>query len=112
MINVSIEDILKTTNWISSEDGTKVYDVIHQHLKAGEEVALSFKGGVFIVTPFLNAAIGRLYSGEFSEGDLTSRLKYVDCDEFASDKITRVVANAKAYYADPALHDSVNEGVS
>lgn len=94
---IMIKDIVGTTNWIQVSDGTKVYEHIQLALKDGYEVVLSFAGRTFVITAFLNAAIGKLYNGQFNDNDL-ARLTYAETDDSDMDKVSRVVANAKIYY--------------
>ena len=65
MKKVSIFEIVGSPNWIPTESGLKVFDAIYPVIKSGEGVELSFAGKTFVTTAFLNAAIGRLYDGEF-----------------------------------------------
>lgn len=94
---IVIRDVVGSANWIQVVDGTKVYEQILPALKDGKNVELSFKGRTFVITAFLNAAIGKLYNGQFSEGDI-ARLSYADTDESDMEKVNRVIANAKIYY--------------
>lgn len=104
---ISIKDVIGSANWIQVTDGTKVYEQILPALKAGKDVELSFSGRKFVITAFLNAAIGKLYNGQFSEEDL-ARLTYVDADVSDMDKVNRVVVNAKVYYKNnPEFRDEL-----
>lgn len=104
---IVIKDVVGSTNWIQVADGTKVYEQILPALKAGHEVVLSFVGRTFVITAFLNAAIGKLYNGQFSASDIT-RLTYEGADASDMDKINRVVANAKVYYEkNPQFRDEL-----
>jgi len=94
---IVIKDVVGSANWIQVADGTKVYDQIQPALMAGNEVVLSFAGRTFVITAFLNAAIGKLHNGQFSDDDL-ARLTYAETDASDMDKVERVVANAKIYY--------------
>jgi len=94
---IVIKDVVGSPNWIQVSDGTKVYDQIQPAIKAGSRVVLSFTGRTFVITAFLNAAIGKLYNGQFSDEDI-SLLSYADTDASDDDKIRRVIANAKVYY--------------
>ena len=104
---VVIKDVVGSANWIQVADGTKVYEQILPALKDGKNVELSFSGRTFVITAFLNAAIGKLYNGQFSDEDI-ARLTYADTDASDMDKINRVVANAKVYYKNnPEFRDKL-----
>lgn len=104
---IVIRDVVGSANWIQVSDGTKVYEQIFPALKAGGEVVLSFVGRAFVITAFLNAAIGKLYDGQFTEADLT-RLSYIEADASDLDKVRRVIENAKIYYKNnPQFRDEI-----
>ena len=44
----------------SIDDGEKLYQAIHKEIQAGSAVELDFTGVRSIITPFLNASIGKL----------------------------------------------------
>lgn len=94
---IIIKDVVGSANWLQTADGARVYAQIQPELKAGNEVVLSFAGRMFVITAFLNAAIGKLYNGQFSEEDL-SHLTYADTDASDMAKVNLVVSNAKVYY--------------
>lgn len=104
---IVIKDVVGSPNWIQVSDGAKVYDQIQPAIKAGDKVVLSFSGRTFVITAFLNAAIGKLYNGQFSEADI-SLLTYANTDASDNDKIQRVIANAKMYYKNnPQYRDAL-----
>ena len=47
-------------NFSSIDDGGKLYQTIHKELQSGGTVELDFTGVQSIITPFLNASIGKL----------------------------------------------------
>ena len=92
-----IKEIVGSANWIQVSDGAKVYAEIQPLLSTGTKVVLSFAGRDFVITAFLNAAIGKLYNGQFTEEQL-SLLSYANTDPSDDAKIRRVIDNAKLYY--------------
>ncbi len=44
----------------SLDDGGKLYQAIHKELQGGAQVELDFTGVRSIITPFLNASLGKL----------------------------------------------------
>lgn len=107
MKRINIIDVVGNPNWIPTELGLKVFEAIHPLIQSGEGVELSFAGETFVTTAFLNAAIGRLYNGDFTDDYLSQTFHPVDTTESDREKLTRVVANAKVYYAHPQIHDAV-----
>lgn len=94
---IIIKDIVGSANWIQVSDGAKVYAEIQPLLMAGSKVVLSFAGRAFVITAFLNAAIGKLYNGQFTDEQL-ALLSYANTEPSDDDKIRRVIDNAKLYY--------------
>ena len=99
---IIIKDIVGSTDWVQVADGLKVYEIIVSFLKDKEieSINLSFSGRKFVITAFLNAAIGKLYNGQFTADEL-DRLSFVDIEKSDKEKIERVIQNAKLYYANP-----------
>jgi len=100
-IPLKIYDIVGSPIWVSTGDGQRVYDKLKAAFKAGCSVELSFKNRQVLITAFLNAAIGQLYNGEFSENYLTENLTFTDIDDEDRKMLDRAVSNAKRYFADP-----------
>lgn len=101
MKHLIIKDIIGTDLAVSTENGNKVFEIVDQHLQSKEKVELDFAGITIMITAFLNAAIGSLYSkkeytGEFLNEHL--KLENVEPDDI---KLFRdVIQRAKEYFAD------------
>ena len=104
---IRILAVVDNPNWIRVEDGCLVYGQIAAALKQGEEVDLSFAGRGYMITAFLNAAIGQLYNGDFPTEFLKEHFHCVDTSEEDIEKINRVTANAKRFYAAQAAYSSI-----
>lgn len=103
---IIIKDVVGSANWLQTADGARVYAQIQPALKEGNEVVLSFAGRMFVITAFLNAAIGKLYNGQFG-GEELAHLSYADTDASDMEKVNLVVSNAKVYYRNnPQFRDS------
>jgi STAS-like domain of unknown function (DUF4325) len=100
-IILKIYDIVGGPVWVSSEDGQKVYEKLIAAFKSGRTVDLSFANRQIMITAFLNAAIGQLYNGEFSESFIQEHLNPVDiaADDLAM--LKRAVDNARNYFKNP-----------
>lgn len=104
-IKLKIYDIVGGPIWVAAEDGQKVYEKIKAAFDAHHAVDLSFVQRENLITAFLNAAVGQLYSGEYTEDFLNENLAYVDIDEDDQALVTRAVDNAKRYFSNRAGYD-------
>lgn len=102
---LKICDIVATPIWVSADDGQKVYERISAAFKSGCTVDLSFYGKENLITAFLNAAIGQLYNGEYTEDFLEGHLNFVDISESDRAMVERAINNAKRYFANRSTYD-------
>ena len=58
-MRVQIEEVVGE-NCESIDDGSKLYQAIYKELQSGAAVELDFTGVRSVITPFLNASIGKL----------------------------------------------------
>jgi len=105
-ISLKIYDIVGGPIWVSTDDGQKVYDKIVTAFKAGRAVELSFANRANLITAFLNAAIGQLYNGEFTEQFIRDNLTEVDIADDDRAMLTRAIENAKRYFANRSRYDA------
>lgn len=98
-LTLRILDIVGRPIWVSTDDGQKVFNKLKEAFHAGHAVELSFANGETMITAFLNAAIGQLWSGEFNEEFLKENLAFVDIGEDDRAMLDRAIANAKRYFA-------------
>jgi hypothetical protein len=105
-IPLKIYDIVGGPVWVSTTDGQKVYEKIVAAFKAGRAVELSFANRGNLITAFLNAAVGQLYNGEFTEDFLRENLTAVDITEEDRVMLGRAVDNAKRYFANQGRYDA------
>lgn len=100
MNHLIIKDIIKSDLAVSTEDGEKVFKKIDSHLQKSEKVELDFAGIRIMITAFLNAAIGSLYSNKAYTSDFLNEylnLKNVEKEDLKLFK--DVVKRAKEYFA-------------
>ena len=107
-ILVKISSIVGGGICVSSDDGHKVHDVIHEIITSGDRAQISFASVTRMTTAFLNSAVGQLY-GEFSEDFLKSRLAPpVDSEPWQLARLKLVVDRAKMFFsADEAIRAAV-----
>lgn len=93
---------------IIEQDGQKVYDVIHDHLKNGETVTLDFDGVSQFASPFFNFAIGQLLK-DIQEVDLRRLLQIQHLNETGRMVFERVIENAAKYHGDKDYRKIVDD---
>jgi hypothetical protein len=84
---------------IIKEDGQKIYDRIHEPLKAGKTVTLDFGGVAQFASPFFNFAIGQFLK-DIAEKDLRRLLQIENLNETGKLVVERVIENAARYHGD------------
>jgi hypothetical protein len=104
-ITLRIFDIVGSPIWVSTDDGQKVFNKITEAFKAGHAVDLSFAKDETMITAFLNAAIGQLYSGEYEETFINTNLNFSDISDDDRAMLDRAIANAKRYFANQQQYD-------
>ena len=105
-IPLKIYDIVGGPIWVSTEDGQKVYEKIVAAFKADRAVDLSFANRQNLITAFLNAAIGQLYNGDYTEEFLRENLTPVEISSEDQEMLDRAIANAKRYFANREGYDA------
>ncbi|MGI5925154.1 MAG: STAS-like domain-containing protein [Lentisphaeria bacterium] len=103
---LKIYDIVGSPVWVSTADGQKVYEKIVTAFKAKRKVDLSFLNRGNLITAFLNAAIGQLYNGDYTEAFLTANLAYTEITDEDRQMVDRAIENAKRYFANKPQHDA------
>lgn len=104
-IKLKIYDILGGPIWVAAEDGQKVYEKIKAAFAANHAVDLSFAQKENLITAFLNASIGQLYSGDYSDDFLNENLGFVDIEDSDRELLQRAVNNAKRYFSNRSGYD-------
>jgi ligand-binding sensor domain-containing protein len=110
-VTLKIFDIAGGPVWVSTEDGQKVFDKITAAFNASRSVDLSFANRENLITAFLNAAIGQLYSGEYDETFLKEHLAFSDITDDDRVMLERAIENAKRYFANRQAYDRAWEEV-
>lgn len=108
-VTLKIHDILDSPLWVSTDDGQKVYDKLTTAFKAHQIVNLSFSGRETMITAFVNAAIGQLYNGEYSDAFLSAHLNFIDISSDDLQMLSRAITNAKRYFANRPSYDQAWE---
>jgi hypothetical protein len=85
-------------NAVAQEDGQKLYEIVTEQLKSGQELQLDFHGVKIFASPFFNAAIGQLLK-DFGPDDLNRRLKFEHLSSVGQEVLKRVIENSKKYFS-------------
>ena len=100
MKHLIIRDIINSDLAVSTENGNKVFEIVDSYLQKKEKVQLDFAGVSIMITAFLNAAIGRLYSNKDYTGDfLNEHLKLENVQKEDRILFKDVIKRAKEYFA-------------
>ena len=109
-ITLRVYEVVGSGLCVASEDGQKVYDQLHQALKDGQKVRLSFQNVENLTSAFLNAAIGQLY-GVFPSTLLKESLSVSDMEKDDQALLKRVIDTAKQYFLDPKVIEAARQDV-
>ncbi|HOU99101.1 MAG TPA: STAS-like domain-containing protein [Bacteroidales bacterium] len=105
---ISIYNEVNGDSAISVDDGEKVFKKIDQALSNNLKVELDFQNINLIITAFLNAAIGQLYS-KYSSEELNNNLKLLNIKQEDIPLFQLVIERAKKYFENPqGFEDDVN----
>ncbi len=105
-IQLKIYDIVGGPIWVSTADGQKVYEKLVAAFMAERAVELSFANRGNLITAFLNAAIGQLYKGDYTEEFLGTNLAYTEITDEDRQMVDRAIDNAKRYFANKPRYDA------
>lgn len=100
-LSMSVFEVVGNGLCVAADDGHRVFEQVAAALRKGRPVELSFRNVASLTSAFLNAAIGQLYSGEFSDEQIRSLLKVVDMEQDDLALLKRVIDTARVYFKDP-----------
>lgn len=93
---------------MTSEDGERLHAVFREAFDRGESVDLDFAKTRIFVSPFFNAAVGRLLE-KYSRNEVRERLHFVNLPEAAAEPLRHSVENAERYYHDPNFRQALDK---
>jgi len=94
-------------NAISMQNGEKVYKMLRENIKEGQETTLDFEQISLFASPFFNASIGLLLK-DISIQQLQASLTFENLNEVGRDLLNHVISNAISYYGNSA---NVTKGI-
>lgn len=95
-------------NCITSEDGEKIYELIHSKLVTRNPVELDFTGVNIFASPFFNAAIGQLFK-DIQPATIESFLTLSGLNSVGQKLDCKVRENANNYYSNEIVRQAVGE---
>jgi hypothetical protein len=107
---IKIFDVVGGEAAITDTDGKLVYDKIDAFLSENVNVVLDFANVQFIITVFLNAAIGQLYKKYTSE-QLNLNLKIINLSKDENKHVQEVVDYAKKFFNEPEKEKDVERNI-
>lgn len=106
IVTLKLTHIAKTSVCAAAEDGERVFDAIVTEFDKGNKVVVSFKDVKFVISAFLNPAIGKLY-GRYDESFIREMLSVTDVTIDHVQIIKEVTDNAKKYFMLRPVFESV-----
>jgi len=94
---VSIFDVVGGKAAVSTEDGERLFETIIAFLEKDFEVVLDFANIETLITTFLNAAIGQLYS-KYDSPFLKEHLKVSNLQPEDRERMIKTIERAKEYF--------------
>jgi len=94
---ISIFDIVGGKAAVSTEDGERLFTTISAFLEKDFEVVLNFANIETLITTFLNAAIGQLYS-KYESPFLQKHLRVSNLAPEDRERMIKTIERAKEYF--------------
>ncbi|MEX1191908.1 MAG: STAS-like domain-containing protein [Brumimicrobium sp.] len=99
MTRLIVKDIINSELAVSTEKGDLVFNELNSKLENNEQVIIDFKGVDLIITAFLNAAIGKLYSkNKYTADFLNDHIKLENIQKEDISLFKDVIIRAKEYF--------------
>ena len=96
---INIFDVVGGKAAVSTEDGERLFTTISAFLDKDFEVVLDFANIETLITTFLNAAIGQLYS-KYDSPLLRERLRVNNLAPEDRERMVKTIERAKEYFKD------------
>lgn len=96
---INIFDLVGGKAAVSTEDGERLFETISAFLEKDFDVVLDFANIETLITTFLNAAIGQLYS-KYKSPFLREHLSVRGLQPEDKDRMIKTIERAKEYFKD------------
>ena len=111
IIELQVYSIIVNEKAVSTEDGNKVFEQIDRAFEQDNKVSVDFSGIVILISTFLNAAIGQLYS-KYKSNYLNKNLSIKGLSNEDIILLRKVIDRAKEYFKDKnAFEGTVKESI-
>ena len=107
---INVSEIISSPAALTVEQGSLLYTEMIEKLQQGDTVSVDFCDIESIITPFLNASVGKLYE-KYTSDELKDRVKIINQPEGTNRKFNMVIRNAKQFYADKDEYSKIIENV-
>jgi len=108
---INIFDVVGGKAAVSTEDGDRLFGTISAFLEKDFEVVLDFVNIETLITTFLNAAIGQLYS-KYDSPFLREHLSVRGLQPEDKERIVKTIECAKEYFKEKNnVEDSIREAL-
>ncbi len=108
---INIFDVVGGKAAVSTEDGERLFETISAFLEKDFEVVLDFANIETLITTFLNAAIGQLYS-KYDSPFLREHLSVRGLQPEDKERIVKTIECAKEYFKEKNnVEDSIREAL-
>jgi len=108
---INIFDVVGGKAAVSTEDGDRLFGTIKAFLEKDFEVVLDFANIETLITTFLNAGIGQLYS-KYDGPFLREHLKVNNLAPEDRDRMIKTIERAKEYFKNKDnVEDSIREAL-
>ncbi len=107
---ISIFDVVGGKAAVSTEDGERLFETISAFLEQDVEVVLDFANIETLITTFLNAAIGQLYS-KYDSPFLREHLSVSNLQPEDKERMISTIECAKEYFKDKNLEKDIREAI-
>ena len=107
---ISVFEEVGGNSAIRVDDGTRIYQKIDAAISNGRSITLDFQNIDLIITAFLNAAIGQLYS-KYSSEDLNSRIELKNIKPEDVRLFKKVIERAKEFFNHHTDFEDTTNGI-
>lgn len=107
---IDIAATIDSPSALTQEQGEIIYTLISDSIQHKESITLDFKNVESMISPFLNAAIGKLY-GAYSSEIINTYLHLSNFPLSKKSTLKIVTENAKKYYANKEQYNSIAKDV-
>lgn len=108
-ITLNVCEALGTPTALTRDQGEMIFEKICSMIDSNISVLLDFSDVESVLSPFLNVAVGKLYS-KYSSETLNDMLEVAGISEDLFEVFEIVISNAKSFYKNSsAFQDAVKE---